>query len=370
MQKAPIVFLVSHTAQGGVQEIWVDLAEGFKAAGHDVRLLALYAVPSEAAECTRRSSWQALRESKPATILDGVRLLRELARTFRRERPAMVFSAMPAANVAAPLAACIAGVGTRVCISHHSPISTHQRFLNFLDGFTGALPCTRSVVTVSDAVARSLERKPQSYRRKRRTIRNALPPYVEARLQGLCTTRHMQPGSRRRIAAIGRLSEEKNYPLLLRSAVHLTDVEFVIVGSGALEGTLKDLATALGVASRVRFLGRLSREATLDVLAGADVFVQPSFFEGHSLALLEAARLGIPLVVSNVAPQVEGITHSDSTCCGIAVDLHDDLALAGTLKRLLDEPAYYQRWAQAATRLAEESTYSRMIVSYRLLVPS
>ena len=37
-----IIFLLSHSSAGGVQEMWADLAEGFRTRGFDVRLMALY----------------------------------------------------------------------------------------------------------------------------------------------------------------------------------------------------------------------------------------------------------------------------------------------------------------------------------------
>lgn len=367
MQVGSIIFLVSHSSQGGVQEVWADLAEGFEAVGHVVRLMALYP-SSNGSNSSPQLCWQYVSDSKPSTVLGAAKLLVELVRIFRRDRPAMVFTAMPAANVLVPLAASIARVGTRVCISHHSPVSTYQRFLDLADGVTGSLKCTSSIITVSEVVGLSLENKPKSYRRKRRTIHNALPPRIEARLQSLLATRTALTSQQRRVVAIGRLAEEKNYPVLIRSAVHMVDVEIVIVGSGPLESSLKELAVMLGVSSRVRFLGQLTREKTLEVLASANVFAQPSFFEGHSLALLEAAKLGVPLVVSDVAAQIEGITRSNGTRCGIVVARNDDLALANTFQKLIDDPAYHQLWTYAAGQLAEEATYIRMVSSYQALM--
>jgi glycosyltransferase involved in cell wall biosynthesis len=106
----------------------------------------------------------------------------------------------------------------------------------------------------------------------------------------------------------------------------------------------------------------------MQVLASADVFVQPSIFEGHSLALMEAARLGVPLVVSDVAAQIEAITCSDGTRCGIAVGLHDDRALSHALQELIDDPAHHLRWASAAARLADEASFVRMLSSYQSLM--
>jgi glycosyltransferase involved in cell wall biosynthesis len=367
MRQDPVIFLVSHSSQGGAQEIWADLAEGFATSGYQVRLMTLYPSPGQE-HATSRLHWHRIEDSKPSSILATIRLVIKLARIFRHERPLMVFTAMPAANIVGPLAAALAHVGTHVCISHHSPVSTHQRWLNFVDSFTGSLRCTQSIVAVSDTVGRSLEAKPALYRSKRKTIHNALPPHIELRLQSLRAGRIPWKSSRRKVIAIGRLAEEKNYPVLIRSASYMPDVEVVIVGAGPMEASLKQLAKELDISTRIRFLGHVAREKTLEILASADVFVQPSIFEGHSLALLEAAKLGMPLVVSDVAAQIEAITGADGVRYGIAVGLHDDRALARQVQRLMDDANYYTHWANASVQLSTEATYARMVSSYETLI--
>jgi glycosyltransferase involved in cell wall biosynthesis len=104
------------------------------------------------------------------------------------------------------------------------------------------------------------------------------------------------------------------------------------------------------------------------LLAAGDVFVQPSLFEGHSVSLIEAAKLNLPLVVSNVPSQIEGITATDGTRCGIAVEVHDDAALAETIQSLLDDSAQLEHWTARARHLAASHTHEKMMAAYRELV--
>ena len=171
--------------------------------------------------------------------------------------------------------------------------------LNAVDGWTGSWKNVATVVCVSDAVGASLKGKPRSYLAKRRIIRNALPPRIEAHLAALASKRHHRQAKARRVVATGRLAAQKNYPVLLRAAVHMPDVQVQIVGAGPDEDMLKAMARDLAVTNRVTFLGHRPREETLELLAAGGVFVQPSLFEGHSLALIEAAKLRLPLIVSN-----------------------------------------------------------------------
>jgi glycosyltransferase involved in cell wall biosynthesis len=362
-----IVFLVSHSTSGGAQEIWANLAEGLRARGHQVMLAALYPGDAPAQELAPPTTWTCAVPERPASFGAKLTMVRALARLFDKFEADIVFTALPAANVLAPIAATLARRRVRVVISHHSPSDTYNPALNLVDGLTGSLASVAHIVGVSDAVRRTHQGKPATYRRKLKTIKNTLPPDVEARIARLAKARQ---GRRigRQVVAIGRLAEQKNYPVLLRAAVHMPDVVVRIVGDGSEGLALKALATELGVAGRVQFLGFHPRAETLEILAGGDVFVQPSLFEGHSLALIEAAKLGMPLVVSDAQVQIEGVTAPDGALCGAVVGVQDDRSLAREILRLLDDPAHYAVAAAQATTLGAAATYDAMITSYEQLM--
>ena len=148
----------------------------------------------------------------------------------------------------------------------------------------------------------------------------------------------------------------------------MPDVTVTIVGNGPDEASLRDLAAQLGVTDRVAFLGHLPREEALAVLADGDIFAQVSLFEGHSLALVEAAKLGLPLVVSDVPVQIEGITASDGTRCGIAIGAQDAEGLAAAICGLLDDPRKYDELAARSAMLGAEASYVNMLNRYEALV--
>jgi glycosyltransferase involved in cell wall biosynthesis len=265
-----------------------------------------------------------------------------------------------------PLAVTIARVRTRVFLSHHSPTDTHNRLLDRIDGWTGSLPCVAGIISVSDAVGATLAHKPATYRARTLTIHNALSERVERVLDAL--PRVKAGGDRLRIVALGRLSYQKNYPMLIRAMVEVPGADLKIVGGGEDEAALRRLVADLDLGDRVTFAGLIPREAALAKAASADVFVQVSRYEGHSLALIEAARLGLPLIVSDVPVQVEGITVRDGTRCGIVVPLDDPAALAVALRGLQDDPARWAHWADFAARLGGEVSNARMLDRYEAVL--
>ena len=107
-----------------------------------------------------------------------------------------------------------------------------------------------------------------------------------------------------RLVYVGRIAREKGlYETLqgLRLSLELgADARLVIAGQGAEEGRLKRYAQALGIGSRVTFAGPVFGADKVQLLAGSDVMVLPSYAEGLPYALLEAMAAGIPVIATPV----------------------------------------------------------------------
>lgn len=97
------------------------------------------------------------------------------------------------------------------------------------------------------------------------------------------------------VGHVGRLAKEKNHDFLLDIFNELRKREasavLLLVGSGELEGDIKEKARCLGIDKRVVFLR--DRPDVQDLLQGMDVFVFPSLFEGLPLTLIEAQASGL-----------------------------------------------------------------------------
>jgi glycosyltransferase involved in cell wall biosynthesis len=362
-----IHFAITHSAAGGLRELWDDIAEGLIARGHRVERFVFYPPADAIGENVDMSTWRHVSTTRPRSPWQAARTVAALVAYLRRERPAVIVSAMPAANVLLPLAVTLARVPTRVFLSHHSPTDTHNPLLDRLDGWTGSLGCVAGVISVSDAVGATLAHKPPGYRAKTRTIHNALSERLERLLDTLNRPEAIRAGPLR-IVALGRLTAQKNYPMLIRAMADVSDAVLEIVGGGEDEAALRTLVADLGLGERVIFTGLVPREEALSRAAAADVFAQVSRYEGHSLALIEAARLGLPLVVSDVPVQVEGITANDGTRCGIVVPLDDSAALAAALRTLRDDAVVRSHWATRASRLGHEATNAQMLDRYEAIL--
>jgi glycosyltransferase involved in cell wall biosynthesis len=102
--------------------------------------------------------------------------------------------------------------------------------------------------------------------------------------------------------------ERKGLPLLLEAlTVDRPELQnarlWVVGGEPGLVATYRGIAEQLGVAGRVAFAGRT--DDVRPFLWSADAFVSPSHYEAFSLALLEAAAAGLPLIVTRISGSEE-----------------------------------------------------------------
>ncbi|ACV64769.1 glycosyl transferase group 1 [Desulfofarcimen acetoxidans DSM 771] len=107
------------------------------------------------------------------------------------------------------------------------------------------------------------------------------------------------------VVCVGRLVKEKNQKLLLKILLRLPDVQLKIIGNGYLYNELINYCCEKKIANRVCFLGEISREDVYKEIIKCHLFVSTSTYEGLPIAVLEALYLGMPAVLSDIAPHVE-----------------------------------------------------------------
>lgn len=124
-----------------------------------------------------------------------------------------------------------------------------------------------------------------------------------------------------RFISMGRLLHWKGFHLGIKAFAEadLSDGEYWIVGDGAESDRLKALAENLGVAKRIKFWGRLSREATLEKLGQSHVLVHPSLHDSGGWVCLEGMAARRPVICLDLGGPAVQVTAST----GIKVSPHN-----------------------------------------------
>ncbi len=156
------------------------------------------------------------------------------------------------------------------------------------------------------------------------------------------------------VCMVGRLTEAKNYPMLLRTAAlckkNGLETRFGIAGHGEKEEELKTQAKELGVEERVFFLGL--RKDVANLLNSCDLFLYTSMWEGFPNTLLEAMAAGLPIVTTGFKGADELIQHEKN---GLIVPMDNDQGAYEALKYLLENPNRAAEFGQAAQLYAREN---------------
>lgn len=101
---------------------------------------------------------------------------------------------------------------------------------------------------------------------------------------------------------VGRLGEEKNLPLLIKSferhiAKKRPKAKLLFVGDFEYRKTLEEMAAATKYADRIIFTGAMPREKLGLAYSVLDVFAFPSLKDTQGWVLHEAAHAGLPIVL-------------------------------------------------------------------------
>ena len=164
------------------------------------------------------------------------------------------------------------------------------------------------------------------------------------------------------LVTVANLIERKRVADVIRAVALLAgewpELRHVIVGDGPERAALEALATSLGVADRVAFLGRLAPDEAVATARRASLFVLPSTDEAFGVAYVEAMAAGVPAIGCRGEDGPEEIA-----AAGGGIELvapRDPSALASSLRALLSDPTRLERLrAEARETVLGSFTWER-----------
>lgn len=171
------------------------------------------------------------------------------------------------------------------------------------------------------------------------------------------------PGSRKALF-VGRVSKEKNLPLLVRAFKRVLEDEspnesdhdrpgltLLVVGEGGYLDEMKKECEGLPAV----FPGPLHGEELASAFASADFLVFPSTTDTYGRVVMEAMASGIPCIVSDIGGPKENVEHDHS---GLVVEADNETAFADAIRRMAFS-ADLDRMGRNARTFAESRSFPK-----------
>ena len=327
-----IDIVINSLEGGGAERVMVALANEFAEQGEFVRLIALCREGPYISEISDTVVFCCIHAKRARAAV------RSLANLFRKDTPYVILSSQWHVNIATIVARTMSGINPRLVIREGTTLGINKTgSIARIQDILKRLPyrMADAIIAPSVGAAESLA----NFAAGPRSLIYAIPnpvdvDHLQSKSKEVCgAIRHVR---RKYIAALGRLSPEKGFDVLLRAfagIVGRVDVDLIVTGDGQSKIELVELSRALGIYDRVHFTGYI--ENPFPILARSELFVLASRREGMPNALLQALALNIPVIATDCPSGPREILETLS--CGRLVPVDDVGALCDAMLLSLSE---------------------------------
>ena len=284
---------------------------------------------------------------------------------LKQNRPWALISNMGHVNVVALIAKELARIQTRLVLVQHNTLSANKSGLmraKFIPPLMKLLyPRADAVAGVSAGVARDLEHQLGFEEGKVKVLNN---PIVNddllERTQTTLVHPWFQPQSPPVFLAVGRLTEQKDFPHLIETFALVRKhrlARLLILGEGELRPKLERLIGDLGISEDVCLPGFVNNPYAY--MSKAAAFVLSSLWEGLPTVLIEAMACGCPVIATNCPSGPEEILAGG--VYGHLVPMKNQEALSQAMLQTLDSPTSKEVLTQRANCYSSKSVASQYL---------
>jgi glycosyltransferase involved in cell wall biosynthesis len=359
-----LLLLIPHLGGGGAEQVMAQVAAGLSAEKYDLHLALLtqMEIPAQIQ----------LPPSVQVHAL-GARRVRggaiPLLRLVHKIKPDLILSGIFHANFLVLLLAPFFPSETRILVRQNGTVSSALNF-GGLPWYTRLLyrllyRRAERVICQTPSMAEDLVRESRLAQDRITVLPN--PVDVES-IRNFITAnpaRQSAFGAPPQLLAIGRLSREKGFDLLLHALALLRSeiplAQLVMAGSGPEEASLKAECRRLGLDSAVQFTGYLAEPWAC--FPQASLFVLSSRHEGLPNALLEAAAAGLPIVALPASMGLVDVLDGQSGVWLASEITAEALAasLLSALRALQPQERFAHAWVEAYRMQDAIQAYERLI---------
>jgi glycosyltransferase involved in cell wall biosynthesis len=355
-----LVFIYS-LGPGGAERVTVNLANHWAKRGWEITIVTL--APMEVDSYQLHPSINRITleihadgEQIMSRLSQNIGRIRALRRVLMQTKPQVALAMMSTASVLLALATRrmpeVCAIGSERTFPPRLPLGKiwellRRRTYGYLD----------AIVTLTQECALWVSNN--SAARKILVIPNPaawpLPANVpQIRRAEVCST------EQKLILAVGRLSKEKNFELLIDVFAGLArkypEWDLVIIGEGTERAVLETKVSAEGMDARIFMPGRVGNVG--DWYDEADLYVMTSDFEGFPNSLAESLAHGLPAVSFDCDTGPRDIIRHGVD--GLLVPPGDEVALMSVLDEVMGDENLRKRLAEKAIDARERFSIERV----------
>ena len=283
----------------------------------------------------------------------------------RKFDPELIHVHLP--NPLAELSALMADRDIPMVAHFHSDVVRQRNLLRLYGPFLDAFYRRASCIVVPTPRHIEISRFVSKYREKCRVV-----PYgIQASRFELDETGHKKVNELRdglpSVLCVGRLVSYKGVEVLIR-ALEGIKARLWIIGTGALDGSLRTLTQEKKLADRVEFLGRVSEQDLVAYYRACDVVVLPSITNAEMFGVvqLEAMACRKPVISTNLPTGVSWVNQHGKT--GYVVSPGNAEELAQCIQHLINNPQLREEMGEAGRMRVEQHFTSAKMAEAMLQV--
>jgi glycosyltransferase involved in cell wall biosynthesis len=357
------VLLQTQAEAAGAQEISRILGQGLEAKGYDVHHVFFF---RRTAAFDHQPNAFFCAPERPTGLLGLMRMSIALVRHLKALHPDAVLCFQHYGNIVGAVAAKLAGI-EMVVANRTSAKSLVPRWAQWTDLLFGCTGLFKRVVVNSKAVEEEYSGYPRGYRSQMVRIEHGFATKTSSLSRAEARRSLDLPADAIILGSVARLHPGKNLAAAIRLLPFDRDWHLALAGQGAEREQLLRLATDLGVADHVHFVGELSPDRISAFLRALDVFVFPTLAETFGLAAVEAAQAGVP-VIANDLTVLREVLAVDGKPCALFVDAADAGTFADAVQRLLADKDLAMVLSARGRNLSKRYSLDAMVDQYAALI--
>jgi len=358
-----VLFVINSSTNGGAAKMIVTLYKGVKKYYPESKIVFL----------KRDVSQYALEEAyylseRLSSLGDYFKVYKKLQNVVKEEKPDAIISFLPLANIFSGVIGKKFGVKNRIA-SQRNPPQIYGAVVRWLDKIIGTRGYYTNNVCNSKAGMDAFGEYPESYKKALSVINNCVEPadliltVEEARIK------LRVPNGKVVLTCVGRLHEQKNHKLLVKTMKYIDNAVLYFAGGGPLYDSITTLISEEGVQDKIVLLGDLDRKQVQELLIATDVFVIPSIYEGLSNSLIEAMSYGLPIVFSDIPSFTSFLELEEKDgYAGVLVKGNDEKAWASSINDLINNKDLMNYYHQLSLDKVADLTPEKMTLRFLQLL--